>query len=393
MNPEPSSSSRWVSVAAVVALALCTVVCVGLIQLTEPEAQREGAVRRTAMLVEVARAERGTFRPTLTATGTVRAVDDLAVAPRVGGHVARVAPELVPGSVVPAGTVLVGLDPVDLRLALAQQRSALQQAEAQLAQERGRQAVAQAERAQIDGALTPEQEALILRQPQLQASEAAVAAARARVRQAEADLARTEVVAPFDALVLERRVSVGAQVSAGQPVARLVAVDRFWVELTMPTAQLVHLTDDEGRLGEVALHDPAWGGDAVRWGQVQSVVRLVDEQTRLARVLVAVDDPLALGDDTEGPPLTVGAFVQARVQAAPLADVVRIERPLLRRGDTVWLVGADDALEVREVQVVLQDETHAYLSGGVQPDERIVATDLSTVSPGVPLRTVTEGSP
>ena len=61
------------------AAALVTV----LIYSTEPTAQREAATRQTAMLVETLPAEAGTFTPVLSATGTVRAVEDVQLSPLV----------------------------------------------------------------------------------------------------------------------------------------------------------------------------------------------------------------------------------------------------------------------------------------------------------------------
>ncbi|NBC87223.1 MAG: HlyD family efflux transporter periplasmic adaptor subunit [Bacteroidetes bacterium] len=44
---------------------------------------------------------------------------------------------------------------------------------------------------------------------------------------------RTAIRAPFDALVLERNVSTGSQVQPGDPIARVVGRDRYWVEATV----------------------------------------------------------------------------------------------------------------------------------------------------------------
>lgn len=368
-------------------ILVISLLCVGLIQLTEPEAEKEGAVKRTAMLVEVQSVERGDYTPTLVALGSVRPNQDVRLEPRVSGQVVSLDDQFVPGRVVEEGTPLIRIDPADAANVLAQRRSALQQAEADLALEKGRQAVARTERNQIQGEISPEQEALILRQPQLEAAQARVASARAALTQAELDLGRTTVRAPFDALVLDRTASVGSQVGPGQALGRLVGVDRFWVELTLPVAQLKHLDLSE-QGATVELRDrAAWPPGTTRTGRVDGVIRQVDDQTRLARVLVAVDDPLALADDAAGPALLAGSWVEARIGAAELTDVVRIDRSLLRKGGTVWVMTAEDTLDIRSVELALEDAQHAYVSDGLAPGDRVVTTNLATVTQGAALRT------
>jgi RND family efflux transporter MFP subunit len=391
MDEQPATWRRAiVTGVAGLGIVLATIVAVVVIQVTEPEAVREGAVRRTAMLVETAPVEHGTFRPTLRALGAVRPFEEIAVEARVTGHVTGVEDAFVPGQVVEKGDRLLRIDPADARNALAQRRSALQQAQAALTLERGRQAVAALERDQIaqqlEGTITPDQEALILREPQLQSARAAVQAAEAAVRQAELDLTRTDVVAPFRALVLERSVHTGALIRPGTVLGRLVGVDRFWVELTLPTGRLRHLADDPEL--PVVLRDPSgWGPDARREGTLQSVIGQLDETTRAARVLVSVADPLALDPDTSGPALLSGAWVEADLPGRVLSDVARVPRPWLRRHqgrDALWLM-VDGALRVHPVDLLVEDAEHAYLDG-VPTDARVVTTDLATVSDGAPLR-------
>lgn len=385
---EPRRTPRPLAVAggSAAILGLAAAIAV-LIQMTEPDVVREGAVKRTAMLVEVTTVEQGTFTPTLVAMGRVRPSQQLDLSPRVAGEVVEIAPQFVPGRVVSRGDVLVRLDPTDARVALVSRGSALRQAEAQLELEKGRQEVARTERSQLRREVSAEQESRMLREPQLRVAEAEVESAQAATRQAELLLQRTAVVAPFRALVTERSVAVGALVAPGTPLGRLVAVDRFWVELTLPVGQLRHLdTPAEGVAPvEAQLRDrAAWPADVHRVGHLDGIVRQLDEETRLVRLLVVVEDPLAEGLD--GPPLLAGTWVEASIPAAPIEGAIRLDRALLRRNDTVW-VQDGDALRVRTVDVALQDAEYAYIVGGLSPDARVVTTNLATVSDGAPLRT------
>jgi hypothetical protein len=47
----------------------------------------------------------------------------------------------------------------------------------------------------------------------------------------------------------------------------------------------------------------------------------------------------------------------------------------------------EDKLEIREVDIVLTDDEYAYIRKGLADGEKVVITDLSTVTNGIGLRT------
>ena len=375
-------------------LLLCAVLVLAgaaalmLIFNTEPEVQRESAVRETAMLVDVISVEAGTFRPMIEVMGTVRPAREVTLRPRIGGEVIDIAAEFVPGGEVGAGDMLLRLDDADYRIALEQRQSELQQAIAELEIEHGRQQIAENDYRQLNKDLQPENRALVLREPQLKSAEAGVRAARAAVDKAQLDLERTTVRAPFHAQVLSREVNLGSQVSPGSALARLVGVDTYWVESTVPLDRLRWLSfaEDTATGSPVAVrHRSAWSPDQVREGYLYRLVGELEGETRMARVLVAVDDPLGRGSGAALPSLIIGSFVECRIQGRPIEDVVRVPRDLVRKGDTVWLM-RDGLLAVQPVTIVFQDAEFAYVGEGLAADDRVVTTSLATVRDGIPLR-------
>jgi RND family efflux transporter MFP subunit len=268
-----------------------------LIFTTEPVALRETQTRQTAMLVEVTQAERGDFRPTIQALGTVIAAREITLTPRVSGEVTELAEAFDPGGFVSRGEVMVRIDDADYRNLLAQRESELQQAIATLEMERGASAKAEQDYRQLNKEVPEDRKALILREPQLRSAEAVVQSARAAVEQARLDLQRTIISAPFDAHVLSREVSVGSQVSASDPLARLAGVDRYWIETTIPPEKLRWLTfpDNGAQDGSrVSIRQrTAWTADQFRSGPLYRLIGDLEGITRLARALGAVGVPLA----------------------------------------------------------------------------------------------------
>jgi len=361
-----------------------------LIFSTEPTATRGGATKETAMLVDFAVAERGTYRPTIEAMGSVEPARDVVLGPRVAGEVAERSPAFDPGGFVEKGEVLLRIDPADYRNRLAQAESDLHQALADLELEKGRQTVARKDYELLDKTLAPENEALVLRRPQMEAMEARVESARAAVEQAELDLERTTVRAPFDAHVLSREVDVGSQVAPGDALGRVVAVDVYWVIAAVPLTKLRFLAipSAPGETGSTVRirNRTAWPEGVARTGRVDRLLNELADQTRMARVLVTVTDPLARnGDPPDAPPLMIGSYVEARIEGEPIQDVVRLDRDYLRTDDTVWVM-ADGRLSIRDAEVVFRDARYAYLAGGVEEGEQVVTTNLATVVDGARLR-------
>ena len=355
---------------------------------TEPTANSEGATRKTAMLVEVVKVERGDYEPEINATGTVQPVEDVILSPLVGGQIIDRSPAFTPGGFVEKGTVLLQIDPADYRNALQLRKSDLLEARTNLEMEMGRQEVAEQDLELIGAdSLSEQQRSLVLRKPQLNAIKATVEAAEAAVNQEQLNLARTTIRAPFDAHILSQNVTVGSHVTPGDNLGRLVGSEHYWVLLTVPVDKLqwLNFPDNADEKGTIArIRNTGWPQNVFRMGYLDSQIGALDEQTRLARVLVRVPDPLALTKDDK-PKLMIGGFVEAQLKAREVEDVVRLNRDFLRRNQTVWVM-KDGKLEIREVDIVLMDSQYAYVKKGLEDDEQVVTTNLSTVAEGIELR-------
>ena len=372
-----------------------------LIFFTEPEAQSEGATIETAILVDVVTTEKGTYAPTIVATGTVQPVEDVILSPLVPGQIVRRDPAFIPGGFVQKGEVLLQIDPSDYRNTLELRKSELLQSETALATEMGRQQIAEQDLELInndslfgDNPLSDNETQLVLRQPQLNAVKANIEAARASMNQAQLNLDRTTIRAPFDAHILSQNVTVGSQVSQGDDLGRIVGTDSYWVLATVPVSRLQWLKfpESEKEKGSmVRIENPsAWPSGAHREGYLDRQIGALDNQTRLARVLVRVDDPLATSDELQGAPkLMIGTFVEVNIQADSIPNVVRLDRDLIRSNQTAWVM-KDNLLEIRELDIILTDNQHAYIKSGLEDGDKVVSTNLSTVTNGVELRTRSE---
>lgn len=366
----------------------------------------------TARIVEVTQAERTTAPARLDLMGTVVATREVVLRPQVSGRVVEVAPDFVPGGRFATGDVMLRIDPSDALLAIRQREAELAQTRAELRLERGNQAVARSEFALLGEAIAEADRDLVLRQPQLASVEARVEAAEAALDRARLDLERTTLRAPFPALVRSRGVELGSRVDAATEIATIVDTGAYWIEVLVPAGQLRWIdvprsagTEGALDLAEGALdlaegsravlrHAGAWGPGAEREGRIVRLLGDIESEGRMARLLVRVDDPLALAPEHRGlPPLLLGSYVSVEIRGRPLEDVFSLDRSFLRGGDRVWLLGDDGRLEIRPVEVAFRGADHVLVQTGLASGDRIVTSALSSPVAGMLLRAAPEAPP
>lgn len=389
---QPHEAGSWKLSAAICAVIIAAAGSLAFVTFnTEPTAQKEGATKKTPMLVDVLEVTTGKHRPHIQATGVVRAAVDVQLQPQVSGRVVEISEAFVPGGFVKKGELLVRLENADFRNTLAQRQSALEEIEAELAIEKGRQDLARSEYKYLDKELAPEKKKLLLREPQLESLQGRIKGARANVAQARLDLKRTTIEAPFDAHILQRTANVGSQLGPSTSVGRLVGLDAYWVAIDVPLSKLRWITLPNLERGEqgatVHIRNPrVWEKDQSREAHLVSLVGSLDSDTRMARILAEVKDPMARGEALKDqPPLILGEFVEVSIQGREVDHAVKLSRDYLRDRDTVWVM-AEDKLSVREVEVAFQDADFAYITAGLKDGDKVVTTNISTPVDGEPLR-------
>ena len=351
----------------------------GVYALMASDSSTERAPERSepARLVETVAVDRGEHTAAVQAWGEVIPADEVQVAPRVGGEIVEVADDLEAGGRVRKGQVVARIDDSDYKVALRQAKTQLAKAKAALA-DRARQPESRRDGGELLNQELSEQERdLVLRQPQLQQARAEVDSAEAAVEDAQLDLTRTEVRAPFDAVVRSVSIDVGSQVAAGQHDR---AVDRHRPLFRRTRRAPAKLRWIEARQegpssgSRVELANPSvWGEGRTRTGEVVRVRPDLSEQGRMARVLVEVTDPL----DRE-PPMLVGSYLRGRIMGR--AEPGRRPRPRLpargrqRLGDDRKRIGWKSA---RSRSPTAGPEK-VYVSVGLGDGERVVTSDIAT---------------
>jgi RND family efflux transporter MFP subunit len=358
---------------------------------TGPQAKPRPATP-AATLVEIEPVVFGRGQAMVEAMGRIVAANEIELKPRVGGEIIEISSNLVPGGLFRAGQTLLRIDPADYELAVRQLTGEVAQVEAALRLELGNQDIARREYEILGEVVSDDDLELVLRQPQLETVRARLETARARLEKARLDLERTVVKAPFNGVVQSRQIDVGARVTENTPLVTLVGTDRYWIEVVVPVRHL-HWFDipvtGSGHGSLVRIYDQAaWGEGIHREGRVVRLAADLEEHGRLARLFIAVDDPLQLkGGPAARPKLFIGSYVRVEIEGHELDSVVEVNRSALRDGDHVWVMDGNDKLEIRPVEVAFRARDRVLVSAGLEPEDRLVVSGLAAPVPGILLRT------
>ncbi len=322
--------------------------------------------------------------------GSVKAKRSVNVVPQVSGEVMEKSAIFEPGGYCSEGELLLRVDDTDYALAVAKANADVAQMEFNLARAEEEAQVALSEWDSMRRSTgEPEPTSLVLHEPQLKLAQANLEAARAALRQAEVNLSRCSISAPFDGRILAADVDAGQYLRAGNAIGTIYATDVAEVIISVPDDDLAWITIE----GSERLHAPEtivdvyadfagerhhWEGRAVRLGGA------VNNRSRLVPVVVEIVNPYEMVG--RRPPLVEGMFVQVVFRGTPAAEAVIIPRTALRPGNQVWVITPDWTLTVRQVTVARAGVDEAVISTGLKTGETVCTSNLQYVTEGLPVR-------
>jgi RND family efflux transporter MFP subunit len=324
--------------------------------------------------------------------GTVKPRTEGELVAEVAGRVVWVSPGFAAGGFFEKGDVLVQIEARDYELAVVTARGQVAQAKVRYQTEEAQAEVAREEWEQLG---TGNDSPLATRELQLQEAVAALAAAEAALERAERNLRRTRVRAPFAGRIRAKLTDVGDYLAPGLPVASVYSVDYAEIRLPIPDADLAYVDlpvdyrDKAAQETGPVVHLYAdFAGSRHHWrGRIVQVEGEIDPQTRMVHAVAQVDDPYGRGGESGRMPLAVGLFVEAEIEGLRINNAYILPRSALR-GQQVLVVDADERLRFRDVSILRNDRENVYITGGLQPGERVCVSMLQAVSDGMKVRTV-----
>lgn len=328
--------------------------------------------------------------------GEVRPKTEIDLVTQVSGRVVGMSENFATGAEFEAGSLLLKIEDTDYRFAMLDAEARV--AEAQTALEREL-AMAQIKAEEFKGGTAKgEPTAFALNQTQVAEARARLRSAEAGLQQARLDLERTEIRLPFKGRVRERAVGIGQYVTAGSRLGRVFSIDIVEVQLPLTDTQLSEIGLPLGFMAGDEAHAPvvnlsvAIGTEEYHWqGRIVRVNAAVDETTRLIHATAEVADPYGTAAD-RGMPIAVGLFVNAEIESAAVQSALVMPRLALRNQNKVYVINAENRLEIRTVDVLSTSEERVLVRGGVVAGERVVTSTLPNAVDGMEVEAIFRGS-
>jgi membrane fusion protein, multidrug efflux system len=215
------------------------------------------------------------------------------------------------------------------------------------------------------------------------AAQSELAAAKARVVTARQQVSRTEVRAPFDGVVSERKISVGDTVQIGRELIKVID----------PTSMRFEGQVSADRLGELKLGQPVsfrinGFGDAEFRGKLARIDAAANATTRQVEVIAEFNDRAKA-------PQVAGLYAEGRVESAERKALVLAEGSIQRQGDAafVWKVAGN---QLKKVPVTLGERDdrrgEVVIASGLALGDEVLRAPTGNLTDGAPAQRVGAGA-
>lgn len=312
--------------------------------------------------VTSAKVQKANWEPTLTAIGSITPVQGATISAELPGMVSEIGFES--GRPVKKGEVLVKLD-----------------ASAEQAQLRSAQADAELAKSEYDRARDLSSRKVISKS-ELDTAAAKFAAATAAVDNVQSVINKKEIRAPFDGVAGIREVNPGQMVPAGQKLVTLQALDKVFVDFSLPQQDLGKVKDGL----PVKLTTDAIEGREFD-GTLSAINSAIDPSTRAVSLQATVDN--------KDHALRAGMFTRVRIllpEANPTLFLPTTAIAYAPYGNSVYVIEkkkddktGKDSLAARQ-QFVRTGETRGdfvAVTEGVKEGQEVVSTGVFKMRNGI----------
>jgi membrane fusion protein, multidrug efflux system len=328
--------------------------------------------------VGIASATKGEVPVVIRALGTVAPLHTVNVKTQITGQLLKV--DFKEGQMVKQGDLLALVDPRPYDVALQQAVGQQQRDEALLKNaqtdlERYRKLVAQESiaRQQLD-----------TQQSLVRQYEAALVIDQAMVDAAKLNVAYTKIVAPITGRIGLRTVDPGNFVSMSDAtsICIIIQIQPISVLFTIPEDTLPSVRErlKAGAKLEVRVLDRAQKNE-LAIGKLDTHDNLIDMTTGTVKLRAVFDNK----DDTLFP----NQFVNVRLLVDTVKDATVVPVAAIQRGQPgtfVYLVKADDTVEIRVVELGATDGEKVQIVKGLQPGDQVVIDGTDRLRDGAKIR-------
>jgi RND family efflux transporter MFP subunit len=348
--------------------AMIVCVALGCGVFAAPAGAQDASPSSSALTVEIVRPEVRQWPETVSASGWLQPWQEAVVSSEVGG-LKTIDVRVDVGSTVKRGDLLAELDAASVLADISKQEAAIATAEANLDEANAN--VDRAHTLGTSGALSGQTiTQYLIAQRTAQAS---LASEKAGLKSEQIKLQQTKIVAPDDGVISSRSATLGAVVSSGSEMFRLVRQARIEWQAEVPAQYLSAIKP--GQTATLSLSD----GSRVT-GTVRLLSPTVVQQTGRSIVFVALPSKTAKS----------GQFANGRIEISISPAMVVPQTAIVQRDGSNYVFIMTDAAHVERhlVHVARRQDDSAEVVDGLSADARVVKAGGAFLSDGATVRVV-----
>jgi membrane fusion protein (multidrug efflux system) len=341
-----------IGVGVVAALAAGALLVPHLLRQAPPVAETSRAAPGDPPLpVEILTVQPGPLTERLATTGTLRANESVDLVSEISGIAERIS--LREGAPVRRGALLVKIEDSELQAQRERVQYRLRLAESREARQRDL------------------REQGVVSEQEYDVADNEMNVLRAELRLVEAELAKTEIRAPFDGIVGLRYVSEGSLLTPQTRIATLQDLDPLKLDFTLPEqygARVRPGTEVEFRVK---------GSDHTRTAEIYAVEPRISSETRSLIVRARTPNP----DHA----LLPGAFADVSLAVAEIQDAIVVPSLAVipELGGKKVFVVEDGLAQPRSVESGIRTEDEVQITAGLAPGDRVIVSAIQRLRPGL----------
>ena len=213
---------------------------------------------------------------------------------------------------------------------------------------------------------------------ELKNTEVAYINAKYAYENAQIQMAKMRIAAPFDGRIVDMPYyTPGTRVAAGQPMMTVMAYDQLVMETQMAAKEMSRIVTGQS----IRVMNYTQDEDTLS-GRVAQVSPAIDKTSRTFKVMVSISNPELT--------LRPGMFVKAEIIVAREDSALVIPKDVIlskQRGKTVFIVEKGAAQE-RVIRTGLENPKQVQVIRGVEANERLVVKGFETLRRGSKVKIV-----
>lgn len=205
---------------------------------------------------------------------------------------------------------------------------------------------------------------------ELRNSEVSKTSAKYNYENAQLQLAKMKVVAPFSGIIVNLPYfTEGTQVASGTELVSLMSYDKMFMEINLPEKTISEIS-----LGQKAIITNYTIAEDTLEGRISELSPVISTETRTFKGVLQIDNP-----DLK---LRPGMFVKADIITAHKDSTIVIPKDIIMtgsRGKYVFIVGRNSTAEDRWLTIGIQNQESVEVIEGLTRNDRLIIKGFETL--------------